>query len=1244
MKILTIHIKNLASLDGETRIDFTAEPLCSAGIFAITGPTGAGKSTILDALCLALYAQTPRYNKSNDPTQVVQDVSGSQITQSDPRGILRDGMADGLAQVNFIGVDGQRYQATWSVKRARNKADGNLQPYSVLLKNISTNTDVQGTKTEILAAITRVVGLSFEQFTRAVLLAQGDFTAFLKAGSNEKADLLEKLTGTQIYSEISKRIFENHRQEKEELGVLIIQKQSVITLVEDQLDLLKTRREELINVQPEQQKNLDALLKELAWHEQSSILLHKLNQSNEDYKVALVTKGNAQSREIIVRQVEQIQPTRVWIEGLKRDRQLLSEKEDFFKKLVEEIVTFQEQKINLDKAVKTAQENLESKSKEWDNAQSSLNTAKQLDVQLTERITQLGIADSELKQATETLNDHKKQEEQQHKRAQILQGTIETSDAFVEKHKNRQLLADNYLLVLSKLAEAQKFLSVSQQANEILQTLNQSIKTKKEEKEKQEAAFNTIQNSVKSLEEIHRQNLQALEAIDIVMLKKNKTEVDAKVMGVVQAMADWQTLYEAMLVVEDSKTTLDKNNKELISQQSQYEKANKGLETVNIQKEAAYRSLEIAKLASAENVLTLRDQLSKSAPCPVCGSAEHPYAEHDPQLSHLLHKLEEDYKKQESNYNELLKQHARFQEKIVQLEKDSAMLSDELILKEREIIDYRQNWSQFHLHVEAENRPVNEVAEWLKQQRNAQLASQLALNNRYDAWQKQQKETEDQKRQYDQTVQQFHNADNGLKDIRRTLQSLQEQLEQAQRDQESNIKSLDETKSSIEEYFTNRNWFEQWKNDPSGFSQSISQFANEWKTNTENLKKAKNEHSVLEATIKGVEDQKQHLLASVGTKEKTLSELDKQRAELFSKRQVLFSGRAVALVEKDFKIAVETATQELEQQKSTIESLHTNLTRTTAQKDEIKKDLDRLAAQITDQDTKLTKWNTDYNIKNGSNLNLDDLEKLLTLTPDWIENERKVLLQISNSVLQTQTVLQENRIALEKHREQQWSDRNTETVSALLAEARESLQRSLKESTEINLQLKQDAENREKAGSLIKQIENKELIVENWAKLNHVIGSADGKKFRQVAQEYTLDVLLGYTNVQLQMLAARYVLERIPQSLALQVIDQDMGNEIRTVNSLSGGESFLVSLALALGLASLSSVRMQVESLFIDEGFGSLDPNTLNVAMDALERLHNQGRKVGVISHVQEMTERIPTQIRVSKQSGGRSLVEVVGI
>jgi len=220
MKILAIRMKNLASLDGESEIDFTKEPLKSAGIFAITGPTGSGKSTILDALCLALFAKTPRYVQASEQGIVVQDVGTQTISQSDARGILRRGSAEGFAEVDFIGIDGFAYRANWSIRRARNKPEGSLQNYEMSLTRIEANTVIPGRKTELLNEIERLLGLSFDQFTRSVLLAQGDFTAFMKAHKNEKAELLEKLTGTQIYAQISAKIYEKNKEQVNEIQKL----------------------------------------------------------------------------------------------------------------------------------------------------------------------------------------------------------------------------------------------------------------------------------------------------------------------------------------------------------------------------------------------------------------------------------------------------------------------------------------------------------------------------------------------------------------------------------------------------------------------------------------------------------------------------------------------------------------------------------------------------------------------------------------------------------------------------------------------------------------------------------------------------------------------------------------------------------------------------------------------------------------------------------------------------------------
>ena len=186
-------------------------------------------------------------------------------------------------------------------------------------------------------------------------------------------------------------------------------------------------------------------------------------------------------------------------------------------------------------------------------------------------------------------------------------------------------------------------------------------------------------------------------------------------------------------------------------------------------------------------------------------------------------------------------------------------------------------------------------------------------------------------------------------------------------------------------------------------------------------------------------------------------------------------------------------------------------------------------------------------------------------------------------------------------------------------------------------------ENKKNHSSLIKQLHDKEIIYSQWSQLNEVIGQADGKKFKKIAQEYTLDMLLMYANIQIANIAPRYGLKRIENTLALQVVDKDMCDQLRSVHSLSGGETFLVSLALALALSSISSRNIKIESLFIDEGFGTLDAKTLHTVMDALEELYLQGRKVGIITHVKELTENIPVRVLVDKQRNGASYIKIEG-
>ena len=986
MKILAIRGRNLASLEGDFEIDFTVEPLLSAGIFAISGPTGAGKSTLLDTMCLALFARTPRTDQAKENNVKLQDVSNEQLSQSDPRFLLRRGTSSGFAEVDFMALNGHRYRTRWSVARARDKENGRLQNPRLALYNLDKEEEEQGTRSDLQARIIDLIGLTFEQFTRSVLLAQNDFSTFLKAEQGEKASLLEKLTGTELYSAISRQIFERNARAKEAF------------------DLIQTRIQGI----------------ELLTDEEENDLRIRLAGTEKELQRVEKAKAEQQALQEAVRSIEQ----QITI----RQRQ----QKEAADKLVHATELLTVARHEYEKGVEEQQQS----EARFKSLQQEILQARKLDIQLDAAIRDLSHSEQQLKNVT-----LRKGEAEKKYQAAVLrrrQGAEEIArlTAWRERYKKKERIAEQLSALLLHLDAASATRSGMEAAVRSIETLRQEM-----------AALN---KQISDLQQTSANKQQALK----------------------RAEADYRNLEEELKAVDAP--ALDKQIEKLRQEREQL-------------------LIEQARLEASGNIKDLRGRLQDGQPCPVCGSTHHPFANQVPvaPVSALTLQLQDLSNKKET-YVAHTRHLTRLQQQLLQLHKELA--DSEAACKE--------------------------------------MAGKQQL-----------------------------------------AASRQEREEAIVKEQST---LLTQSLSAADLLFGNSEWQKAWLQNPETFRKTLTDFARQWHENTEKLHQLERQESAQKAECESLAS----FLPSLEKQAEESGQLHEKNRAAFSslqaERKKLLNGRSADSVEQEYIRRMEELKERLKKLSATQTEQSGIADQTRGIADQIAKDLTEASADLLRRKAALDKWTADYLDSSGG----EPLEVILS--------------------------------------------------------------RYTQEKTELAFRLRTQTENKAKVSGLQEELNVRRTESERWAKLNELAGSADGAKFRRIAQGYTLDILLNYANVQLRELTRRYRLERVPETLALQVIDRDMCDEVRTVHSLSGGESFLVSLALALGLSSLSSNRMRVESLFIDEGFGSLDAETLRVAMDALESLRTQGRKIGVISHVQEMTERIPVRICVNRAGNGRSFLEVL--
>ncbi len=1251
MKVLAIRGSNLTSFAGDFALELDQPPLDRLGLFAITGATGAGKSTLLDALCLALFDRTPRLGgRGGVPVGRADEDEDARLSAYDVRGLLRRGAGEGHAEVDFLGKDGRRYRARWSVWRARNRAEGRFRPQEMQLMDVATGQLMGRTKGEVLAAIQEKLGLSFDQFRRSALLAQGEFAAFLKADASERAELLERMTGTEVYSRLSIAAHEKNKAEQEALAKRAQGLAAIALMPEAE----RAAAEVALGEESRARQGLEVRLKEAegaaAWHVARAGLREAEQAADAKAREAQAALEEAAPRAARLEEVREAESFRGPVAALEAAERRWAEAE------AAQVARASEVEAALADASARRVAQLEA-----ETARAAAQTQEEAARPALEEAARL---DARLEAVS-----HEAREAQA--RAETSQAALVEARAELEAVLAREAAARAAgEAARGWLTEKAHWVALTSEWPRWQRELERYEGAQGEGRKAREASGRLL-GEVDGLREAvglrrgERDAAARAEEMALAAATHAETALGA------EAGAERRALREQLLARQEAVRGLTSAHAGWVADEAEAREAGAEVATARAEAEAtaaeasaagARRSACEAALKEARRSLSLaqatqgyashRALLREGEACPLCGAREHPAAREVSALEGLVAEASARVEELEAERTEATQAEVAASARSAAASARAGQAAARRQAAEVRAAAHGEVWRKDSAAwlesargdgagapppPDAGGSP--EAAAWLEAARAevserlaALKAEEQAAESRARTAREARAALETQRTRREVAAESLRQAEEALSRAEASLKDVHARLDAAEQAQRQVVSELSPV------FTVDAGWDRKLEEDPATFRRKCGERVAMWKGKEEARLKAEAGEAAEQQQRARAQGQVEVSARHAEEHRAFAARKDAERGELARARAALLQGRPTAEVRAELEARREATESAFEQARERAEAANQAVRVATARAEDAVRAREEALALRESEGAALSAR------LSARGTTLDAVRSLLAYDAAWREAEARALAALREALSQATAVLAERSERRTRHEASGPPALSEQEAGPACEHLRAEVEARRHAEATLHARLEADDAARARHGAEAAALEEGRRAAEVWKALGDLIGSHDGKRFKVFAQSLTLDALLLHANAHLRELARRYRLMRVPgHDLDLQVVDGDMGDEVRSVASLSGGESFLVSLALALGLASLSSETTQVETLFIDEGFGTLDPETLEVALATLDALQATGRQVGIISHVSGMAERIGVQVRVVKQGGGRSRLVVEG-